>query len=185
MGITIQRLDQGYKGQTILFRYETDAVFRVCASVTTEAYSFTLVKEPLAERRVVESKDTLLADWLESPILIGALDGERVVGFLELSHEAWNHRLRISNLLVKEGYRGKGIGRRLLERAKEEARACGARALVLETQSCNVPAISFYQRMGMTLVGLDTACYSNEDMDRGEVRLEFGMPVASSVSAPR
>jgi len=46
--------------------------------------------------------------------------------------------------------------------------------LVLETQSCNLPAIDFYLKHGFELLGLDTAAYSNEDVAKGEVRLEFG-----------
>lgn len=49
--------------------------------------------------------------------------------------------------------------------------------LVLETQSCNVSAIAFYLKHGFELMGLDTAAYSNEDVERGEVRLEFGRRV--------
>lgn len=46
--------------------------------------------------------------------------------------------------------------------------------LVLETQSCNVQAISFYRKQGFELVGLDSAAYSNDNIEKGEVRLEFG-----------
>lgn len=46
---------------------------------------------------------------------------------------------------------------------------------MLETQSCNTGAIAFYRRAGFSLIGLDTCCYSNKDVSRGEVRLELGM----------
>ena len=49
------------------------------------------------------------------------------------------------------------------------------RALLLETQSCNVGAIAFYLKEGFSLFGFDACCYSNEDIPRGEVRLELGM----------
>ena len=45
---------------------------------------------------------------------------------------------------------------------------------MLETQSCNTDAIAFYLQEGLSLIGLDTCCYSNEDIARGEVRLELG-----------
>jgi len=50
-----------------------------------------------------------------------------------------------------------------------------ATMLVVETQSCNVPAINFYLKNGFELIGFDTAAYSNEDIERKEVRLEFGL----------
>jgi ribosomal protein S18 acetylase RimI-like enzyme len=54
----------------------------------------------------------------------------------------------------------------------------GARMLVLETQSCDVPAIGFYLRFGFELIGFDAAAYSNEDIAKKEVRLEFGLKIA-------
>ena len=49
--------------------------------------------------------------------------------------------------------------------------------LVLETQSCNVPAINFYLKQSFTLIGFDIAAYSNDDVEKKEVRLEFGLVV--------
>lgn len=45
--------------------------------------------------------------------------------------------------------------------------------MILETQSCNINAIRFYMHEGFTLMGLDTCCYSNNDLERKEVRLEL------------
>jgi hypothetical protein len=61
-----------------------------------------------------------------------------------------------------------------MDKAKELARASGDRALVLETQTCNDPAIRFYRSCGLTVIGLDTTHYSNEDIAKKEVRLEMG-----------
>ena len=72
-------------------------------------------------------------------------------------------------------FRRRGIGSALLQFAKEEARREKRRALLLETQSCNVGAIAFYLKEGLSLFGFDACCYSNEDIPRGEVRLELGM----------
>lgn len=58
--------------------------------------------------------------------------------------------------------------------AKEQARRQRCRAIILETQSCNVNAIDFYIHEGFILIGLDTCCYKNNDLQRKEVRLEFG-----------
>ncbi len=61
-----------------------------------------------------------------------------------------------------------------MEAAKEQAVRENRRAVILETQSCNVNAIGFYLHEGFTLIGLDTCCYSNEDIRRREVRFELG-----------
>jgi ribosomal protein S18 acetylase RimI-like enzyme len=62
-----------------------------------------------------------------------------------------------------------------MNHAVKVAKERGARMLVLETQSCNVPAINFYLKFGFKLIGFDVAAYSNKDVERKEVRLEFGL----------
>lgn len=44
----------------------------------------------------------------------------------------------------------------------------------LETQSCNTVAIAFYRAQGYKLIGYDTCCYTNRDIERKEVRFNFG-----------
>lgn len=69
---------------------------------------------------------------------------------------------------------GIGIGHELMAIAKEQANLEHRRAIILETQSCNVPAISFYLKEGFELIGFDSCCYSNKDVDKREVRLDLG-----------
>ena len=85
--------------------------------------------------------------------------------------------MRVSNIWVAEGRRRAGVGSALMERAVEEARAAGTRSLVLETQSCNAPAIRFYRKNGFALIGFDLTAYSETDVEKREVRLEFARPV--------
>ena len=86
---------------------------------------------------------------MEEPSLFGAFVDGTLASYVETSHERWNNRLRISNILVEAPFRGMGVGRALFEQAENRAREVKARAVVLETQSCNVPAIRFYEKMGM------------------------------------
>ena len=46
---------------------------------------------------------------------------------------------------------------------------------MLETQSCNVVALAFYRSQGFKLIGFDTCCYTNRDIERGEVRFNMGI----------
>ena len=62
-----------------------------------------------------------------------------------------------------------------MQHAIKLAKERSARILVLETQSCNVKAIRFYLKHGYELIGFDTAAYSNQDIERNEVRLELGL----------
>ncbi len=61
-----------------------------------------------------------------------------------------------------------------MDKAKEIALSQNRRAIILETQSCNTGAIEFYLHEGFELIGFDTCCYTNNDIDRREVRLDLG-----------
>ena len=59
----------------------------------------------------------------------------RSIGWVELRYQRWNNRMRVWEFLVKKGFRGKGVGTFLMNRAVEVAIEKGARMVVLETQS--------------------------------------------------
>ena len=80
----------------------------------------------------------------------------------------------MTELWVRADVRRRGLGGRLMDFAKAEARRQGRRMIILETQTCNVNAIDFYRRNGFVLAGVLLADYSNNDPERGEVRLEMG-----------
>ena len=173
--VEIRELDQSWKGKSFLFRYTTSHHYAVSISKTPEATVIRLRREALPEPLHKSFESSLFSDWLTAPKAFGVFEGEILLGFIELSQEDWNNRLRITNLWVDENHRFQGIGKTLVAQAIETAKASGQRALVLETQSCNDLAIRFYQSCGFELIGLDTTHYQNDDIQRGEVRLEFGL----------
>ena len=92
-------------------------------------------------------------------------------GFLE----EWNNRYRISNICVFDsGLRSKGTGTALLEKILEDADKSGARMAVLETQSYNSKAISFYKKNGFEIIGFDRFAYSNNGPEEHNIRIEMG-----------
>jgi len=117
----------------------------------------------------------LFEDHVQDPRVFAAVQGTRQVGWIELGYDKWNNRMRVWEFLVEEPLRKKGVGTALMHHAVKIAKQKGARMLVLETQTNNLEAISFYLQFGFHLIGLDVAAYSNDDMDRKEVRLELGL----------
>lgn len=175
--LRVIELGPAEKGKELVFRYETEYYYDVELQERDGGWRLELTRRPFGAAVQKEFRDVLLGDWLEEPSLYGAeLDG-RIVGYLELSHETWNNRLRISNIWVAGDCRRQGIGSALMDAAAAEACRRGARSLVLETQSCNDPAIQFYRRHGFSLVGLDLTAYSETDRKKKEVRLELARPV--------
>ena len=121
-----------------------------------------------------EFTDALFAPHWDDPHAFGLFDGNRLLAIIEVTPENWNNRLRITNLFVQEGYRRRGYGSLLMTKAREIARAQGRRAIILETQSCNAAAIQFYLTQGLSFMGFNACEYSNQDIDRREIRLELG-----------
>ncbi len=94
-----------------------------------------------------------------------------LAGMLDVAPEEWNNTAWIWNLMLDTSVRGQGLGRELFRRTVTWARRQGFRAVVLETQTNNVPACKFYARMGCQIEGIREAYYSNDDMARGEVAI--------------
>jgi ribosomal protein S18 acetylase RimI-like enzyme len=82
--------------------------------------------------------------------------------------------MRVWEFLVEEEFRKRGIGT-LMDHAVKVAKEKGARMLVLETQTNKDTVIKFYLNFGFNLIGLDSAAYSNEDIEKKEIRLELGL----------
>lgn len=99
---------------------------------------------------------------------------QELLACIETCPEDWSNRLMVTELWVHEKLRRKGIGHALMAVAKQQANLEHRRAIILETQSCNVPAISFYLQEGFELIGFDSCCYSNRDIEKKEVRLNLG-----------
>ena len=120
-------------------------------------------------------RDSFLQEWLENPVAYGAFENRRMLGFVEGFHEKWNNRFRISNICIfEEADRKSGVGTMLLEKIMDDAENSGSRMAVLETQSFNFKAISFYQKNGFEIIGFDRYAYSNRGPEEHNMRIEMG-----------
>jgi GNAT superfamily N-acetyltransferase len=79
---------------------------------------------------------------------VALADGE-VAGAILLNLEEWRSVTKIEDIIVGRQFRRYGIGSLLLNCASDWARNRGCRAIVLETQNVNYPAIQFYLRNGL------------------------------------
>jgi ribosomal protein S18 acetylase RimI-like enzyme len=155
--------------------YTTCQHYKVQISHTKKSWTAKLVLTPLPKPTQKRFEDQLFAEHVEEPRAFAATYNGKQIAWIELGYQKWNNRMRIWELLVKKEYRGKGIGTQLMQHAIKLAEEKGARMLVLETQSCNVKAIQFYLKHGYELIGFDTTAYSNQDIEKNEVRLELGL----------
>ncbi len=170
-----------WKGAPIPLVTRSDSFYDLEISPLTEAgCTVALVRKP-AEREIVHTPeefdfpDRLYQDHREKAEAYGVvgLDGA-LRACVEVCPEEWSNRLVVTELWVSEELRRQGLGRRLMDKAKEIARAQKRRAVILETQSCNTDAIGFYLHEGFDLIGFDTCSHTNFDIARREVKLVLG-----------
>ncbi len=119
--------------------------------------------------------DSLYQEHWENAEAFGIVSGDgNLLACVEVCPEEWSNRLMVTELWVSDELRHQGIGKRLMDKAKEIAASQNRRAVILETQSCNTNAIGFYLHEGFELIGFDTCCYTNNDIGRREVRINLG-----------
>lgn len=171
----VERTKDDVSSVELKYRYVTSSYYDLSILRRDESWKVELTLKPLEKPLEKGFEDKLFADHVEEPrVFTALLDGVQV-GWIELGYHGWNNRMRLWEFLVEVEFRRVGIGSVLMEHAVKVAKEKRARMLVLETQSCNVPAINFYLKHGFKLIGFDVAAYSNEDVDKKEVRLEFGL----------
>ena len=82
----------------------------------------------------------------------GAFDGERLIGFVTVSHRIFGAAARYVQLVcfqISEEYRRQGIGRKLFSMACEEARRLGADKLYISAHSSQASQAA-YRALGCT-----------------------------------
>jgi ribosomal protein S18 acetylase RimI-like enzyme len=172
--VSIQPLTQLEDDQlTLIAGYTTRSAYVVEKSEQEEQTSITLRLVSFAspeQNRFDPPAEDMVALYREAAtkgFCFAAYEGEQMVGIALAEAQKWNRSLWVWEFHIAPSHQGRGIGRQLMERLVEAAKAAGLRIIVCETQSTNVPAIRFYRRVGFTIEGIDLSYYSNEDMEPG------------------
>lgn len=156
-------------------KYSTSHYYDVSVQAESGLWRIELVRKPFEKTLDKNYHGRLFEDHIEEPRVFAAVCENKQVGWIELGYDRWNNRMRVWEFLVEEEFRKRGIGTLLMNHAVKVAKEKGARMLVLETQTNKDTAIKFYLNFGFKLIGLDTAAYSNEDIEKKEIRLELGL----------
>ena len=103
-----------------------------------------------------ERRQWMAARGPRHPVIIAETEGQ-VVGWGSLNlynpRVAYQHVADFS-VYVKRDWRGKGVGRQVLERLIELARAIGYHKMMLSAFPSNAAGVMLYERMGFTKVGV-------------------------------
>lgn len=169
-----------YKSYQLQYEYVSNKYYEVI--VKDGIFNIELKLKDFEHPVVRRFSGELYEDYFEDGAIAYRLENDdETIGFLEISIEQWSNRLRITNLLIFEKYRNQKYGTLLLDKAKKVAHKQSVREIVLETQTCNYPALQAYFKNGFRINGIDLSCYSNKDVALGEVRLELVFPILSTL----
>lgn len=141
------------------------------------AWKLTLAKvgRPMRRRLEGETLDGLVQLYgpLDRLQLIGAFDGDELVGLLTWKYEDWNRMVWLCDVRVREDHRRKGIAGKMLEDLQWAAMRTDGRGIMLETQTSNYPAIQFYLSKRFQMTGLNTRLYGKFPNEPPESALFF------------
>ncbi|HJS97304.1 MAG TPA: GNAT family N-acetyltransferase [Solirubrobacteraceae bacterium] len=105
-----------------------------------------------------DSAETLDA-YIEVGEVLVAIAGDGVVGHLQLV-VADAGASEIKNMAVEAAYRGRGIGRRLIDAAIEVTRANGHSTLTVATATADVGNLRFYQLAGFRMRAVERDAFT-------------------------
>lgn len=150
--------------------FTTDRVYRVIATGGSFVLEETVITPPVHKVYDLAEDVDRLPQF--DHVVIAEADAQ-LVGMAALGFERWNRRAVLWHLYVTSTYRGRGIGRVLIDDVLQTAYSWRARCLWLETQNVNYEAIQFYRKLGFEWCGLDLALYDSEGAAAGETALFF------------
>ncbi len=136
----------------ILIRTMTESDIPDVAKLEKEVFADPWSEKVYRETFPLQGVEYVVA--CEDNNIVGAAGVRNIVGTGE-----------ITNVMVKSGYRGNGIGRRMLEELLERGRKLGASEFTLEVRIGNEPAIRLYESLGFVREGVRPGFYNNPKED--------------------
>ena len=96
-----------------------------------------------------ELKNNLINEFTKSNIIV-AVNNDIIVGYLAYFIKIHRKKLEVDQLIIKEEYRGKGLGKKLMEEAKKIAIENNCTRIELNCWLFNKNALDMYEHIGYT-----------------------------------
>ena len=128
--------------------------------VITEIYNDAIIKTVATfdtkPKSIEEQKEWFEKHGERYPILVAEMNN-KVVGWASLT--AWSDRCAYSDtaeisLYIEEGYRGKGIGKKLTEAILREGKAAGLHTIIARIREGNDQSIHILETYGFNHIGI-------------------------------
>lgn len=103
--------------------------------------------------------------------ILGVRQDNRLSGYMAFS--LIDDEMEILNLAVHPDFRGKGMGKSLLNRAFEICRKKGITKSFLDVKASNIPALELYRKFGYKQIGVRKKYYPDTKEDALLFRYDF------------
>lgn len=108
------------------------------------------------------TKDNFLDELQQkNRIYFVAKDNDKIIGYIGLYE--YDDDLSIIGIALIKEYQNRGIGTRLLKKAKEVARKMSKKSISLEVDVLNTSAISFYNKNNFVVTNIRKKYYKDND----------------------
>jgi [ribosomal protein S18]-alanine N-acetyltransferase len=122
--------------------------------------------------------ENIFRDCLRVGYTCRALDlAGHIIGYAVMSLGAGE--AHVLNVCVRDEYRSRGFGQRLLEHLLERAQASGVNEAFLEVRPSNLAAIRLYQRLGFEQIGIRRGYYQAPDGREDAIVLKLTLAATS------
>jgi ribosomal protein S18 acetylase RimI-like enzyme len=109
---------------------------------------------------LAEDSEQELDAYIDAGRVLVALEGDTIVGHLQLTETGDASEAEVKNTAVDPGHQRRGIGRTLIEAAIELARGDGRSTLVVATAAADIGNLRFYQRLGFRLRSIERDAFT-------------------------
>jgi GNAT superfamily N-acetyltransferase len=105
-------------------------------------------------------------------IVFFAFENEKLAGQI-IVFKYWNRYAYINDIRIQKEFRGKGIGKALMQKSIEWAKEHDCVGVEAETQDINVKACLFYEKLGFNLGGVNLFRYKFSEKEKNEIALNW------------
>ena len=127
-----------------------------------------------------EDSASQLDTYIDMGEALVAITEGRIVGHLQLVDNAATSVAEIKNMAVDAAYRGRGIGRRLVQAAIDLSRARGDSSLAVATASADTGNLRFYQLAGFRVRSVERDAFTPGVSYPAELMID-GIPLRDRV----
>lgn len=163
--IEIRTIDELHKGDINIKNEPFELFGKIVPEYCDGIWSYRL--DRYAEAETIEMcfpDENYNYDDMRDSIFIGAYDGDECVGLAILQPGFFKY-IYLYDLKVKRSYRGRHIGKMLIEKANNIAAERGYRGIYTIGQDNNPGACLFYLASGFYIGGIDTNVYRHTNQE--------------------